>query len=427
MAIGESRRQIVNVVTQASRGIMPTENLSITTSRGHKLAGSIELPTGNVLGAALFAHCFTCTKQSRAAVAIARALASYGIACLRIDFTGLGGSEGEFGRAGFASDIEDLVDSAIYLSDRFGDRILLVGHSLGGAAVLAAAGLIGRERIAAIATLGAPADVPHVLGNVKGDLAAIERDGQGEVTIGGRKFQLSSDFLNHMRGIDLLDEVGKLRMPLMFCHSPTDAVVGIENASRLFGAAKHPKSFASLAGADHLLIDEADASFAASMIAAWAKRYLPLRSDWPMPTDGIIARTGHGAFGTEVHTASQRFIADEPRNVGGEDSGPTPYELLEAALGTCTAMTMKMYAARKGWPLDGVSVAVRHERNHEHAGDHVDAMRGNGELQSFYRTVTIRGTALNDQQRAQLLAIADKCPVHRTLEGELHVHTDLGD
>ena len=256
---------------------MPTETVTIPTTRGYALSGSLELPDGVVRGAALYAHCFTCTRQSRAAVEIARALANEGIAALRFDFTGLGGSGGDFGRAGFASDIEDLTETAAFLAERFGEGLLLVGHSLGGAAVLAAADMMGPDRIAAIATIGAPADVPHVLGAIHGDLAAIERDGSGEVEIGGRRYNLSAEFLARTEAIDLLAEVARLRVPLMICHAPTDAVVGIENAGRLFNAAKHPKSFLSLAGADHLLLKAADAEFAAGMIARWAGRYLPGR------------------------------------------------------------------------------------------------------------------------------------------------------
>lgn len=257
---------------------MPTETLTIPTTRGYTLSGSLELPDGGAVnGAALYAHCFTCTRQSRAAVEIARALAAEGMAALRIDFTGLGGSGGDFGRAGFASDIEDLTESAAFLATRFGEGLLLVGHSLGGAAVLAAAGMMAPERVAAIATIGAPADVPHVLGNIQGDLAAIEREGEGEVEIGGRRYNLSREFLARTAEVDLLAEVAKLRVPLLFCHAPTDDVVGIENAGKLFAAAHHPKSFLSLAGADHLLLEEADARFAAGMIARWAVRYLPQR------------------------------------------------------------------------------------------------------------------------------------------------------
>ena len=247
------------------------------TTRGHALSGSLELPAGAVRGAALYAHCFTCTRQSLAAVEISRALAEEGIAALRFDFTGLGGSGGDFGSAGFASDIEDLIEVAAFLAERFGEGLLLVGHSLGGRPGIGSRDDDARERVAAIATISAPADVPHVLGNIRGDLEAIERDGQGEVKIGGRRYHLSREFLHRIEATDLLAEVAKLRVPLLICHSPTDAVVGIDNATRLFGAARHPKSFLSLAGADHLLLEEADAEFAAGMIARWAGRYLPGR------------------------------------------------------------------------------------------------------------------------------------------------------
>ena len=402
---------------------MPTEKITIATEAGHALEGSIELPTGLVRGAALFAHCFTCTKQSKAAVSVARALANEGIACLRFDFTGLGGSEGDFGRAGFATDVADLVAAAETLLDRFAQPILLVGHSLGGAAVLAAANDVGSEKVAAIATIGAPSDVPHVLQRIDGDIEAIRKEGEGEVTIGGRDFALSRDFLEKVENTDLLEEVGRLKRPLLFLHSPTDDVVGIENASALFGAAKHPKSFVSLEGADHLLLEQADAQFAASVIAAWASRYIPMREDWPMPDQGVVIKTGHGKFGTEVHTKTHRFIADEPKSYGGDDSGPTPYDLLNAALGTCTAMTMKMYADKKGWPLEGVTVQVTHERNHRDECDHVEAMKEGRQMQALNRRIEIHGDALDEDQRRRIVEIADKCPVHRTLEGDLHVHT----
>ena len=402
---------------------MPTEHITIPTARGYELAGALELPTGLVRGAALFAHCFTCTKQSKAAVEVTRALARHGIATLRFDFTGLGGSGGDFGRAGFASDVEDLVASAHHLGERFGGKILLVGHSLGGAAVLAAADMIGRERIAAIATIAAPADVPHVLGNIKGDLAAIEKDGQGEVTIGGRAFHLSREFLAKTRDIDLPSEVGKLKLPILIAHSPTDQIVGIENASALYEAAKHPKSFISLADADHLLTKAEDAHFIADIIAAWGARYLPMKEDWPLPEEGIVACTGHGKFGTEVHTGSHRFIADEPRSYGGDDTGPSPYDLLGAALGTCTAMTMKMYADRKGIPFEGARVAVTHERDHAKDCDHCE--EEGTQVQALHRVITLLGDELTDEQRSKLIEIADKCPVHRTLEGHLHIHTKV--
>ena len=405
---------------------MPNENLTIQTAAGHELKGTLELPTGLVRGAALFAHCFTCTKNSKAAVAVSRALAREGIATLRFDFTGLGGSGGDFGRAGFATDVSDLAAAGSALIERFQAPILLIGHSLGGAAVLAAADELGSDNVAAIATIGAPSDVPHVLHNIDGDIEQIREEGHGTVKIGGREFELSKEFIEKVENTDLLAEVKRLRKPLIFLHAPTDDIVGIEHAGNLFQAAKHPKSFVSLEGADHLLLREEDASFVASVIAGWGHRYLPMRDDWPMPEDGIVARTGHGKFGTEVHTATHRFLSDEPKSYGGDDTGPTPYDLLNAALGVCTAMTMKMYADRKGWPLDGVSVAVEHEREHGKHCDHVEAMEDGTAMQALHRTIAIRGD-LDTEQRAKLIEIADKCPVHRTLEGELHVHTDTDD
>lgn len=406
---------------------MPNEKLTIETEAGHSLDGTLELPTGLVRGAAVFAHCFTCTKQSRAAVSVSRALAEDGIACLRFDFTGLGSSEGDFGRAGFATDVADLVAVSNALYERLGNKLLLVGHSLGGAAVLAAADWLGDGRVAAVATIGAPSDVPHVLDNVRGDLEAIERDGEGEVTIGGRPFMLGREFLAATRQVDLLELVRRLRLPFLVLHSPSDDIVGIEHARALFKAAYHPKSFVSLAGADHLLTDPDDADFAASVIAGWARRYLPLRDDWPMPERGVVIKTGHGKFGTEVHTVSHRFIADEPRSYGGDDTGPTPYDLLLAALGTCTAMTIKMYADRKQWPLEGTRIQLTHERDHgEDCGHVLSAEEREPTPQAILRKIEIEGTQLTDDQRSRMLEIADKCPVHKTLVGHLHIHTDPG-
>ncbi|MGV2496305.1 alpha/beta hydrolase family protein [Pelagerythrobacter aerophilus] len=253
---------------------MPAERQTIPTSRGYGLASSLELPAGPAWGAAVFAHCFTCTQQSKAAVEITRRLARAGIASLRFDFTGLGKSEGEFGRAGFAIDVADLVDAGRFMIGRCGGPLLLVGHSLGGAAVLAAADDLGFDAIAGIATIGAPADVSHVLERIEGDLEAIRTTGEGDVSIGGRAFRLAREFLERIEHIDLLAEVARLRVPLLFMHSPTDNLVSVENAGALFAAAMHPKSFVSLEGAGHLLLDGDDAAYAAGIIAAWASRYL---------------------------------------------------------------------------------------------------------------------------------------------------------
>ncbi len=404
---------------------MPTETITIRAPAGHELSGSLELPTGLVRGAALFAHCFTCTKNSKAAVSVARALAKEGIATLRFDFTGLGGSGGDFGRAGFATDVADLVAAAKELFERFAQPILLVGHSLGGAAVLAAADEIGLDRIAAVATIGAPADVPHVLTNIEGDLEAIRKLGEGPVRIAGREFNLSRGFIERVESTDLLAEVARLRKPLMFLHSPTDEIVGVENASELFGAAKHPKSFVSLEGAGHLLLQPQDARFAADVIAAWASRYLPLSNDWPLPAEGVVTCMGHGKFGTEVHTSSHSFIADEPTSYGGDDSGPTPYDLLLGALGSCTSMTMGMYAQRKDWPLKGVKIHLTHSRDHAKDCEKCVTEEDRMPHQLITRAITMDGADLSEDQRQRLLEIADKCPVHRTLESRISVETKL--
>ncbi|GGD51505.1 alpha/beta fold hydrolase [Erythrobacter arachoides] len=255
---------------------MPSQSVTFTGADGQELAGSLELSDGLPHGAALFAHCFTCGRQSLAAVNVTRALAAEGLATLRFDFTGLGGSEGEFGRDGFVGDVADLVAAARFLVERFGGPLLLVGHSLGGSAVLSAVDEIGEGAVAAVATIGAPADVPHVLERIEGDLAAIRRDGDGHVSIAGRPFAVTRKFVEDALRIDLVAEVARLRVPTMFLHSPLDQTVGVENAAELFAAAMHPKSFVSLDNADHLLLSARDAEFAAGMIAAWARHYLPM-------------------------------------------------------------------------------------------------------------------------------------------------------
>jgi putative redox protein len=246
------------------------------------------------------------------------------------------------------------------------------------------------------------------------------------VSIGGQSFSISREFLERTEEVNLISIVKDLRLPYLALHSPTDTIVGIEHASALFEAAFHPKSFVSLSGADHLLTKEADAQFAADMIASWAARFLPMRDDWPMPEEGVVVKTGHGKFGTEVHTASHRFVADEPRSYGGDDTGPTPYDLLLAALGTCTAMTMKMYADRKKWPFEGTTIHLTHQRNHEEDDGHIAYEEEGMEVQALHRVIEIKGDDLSQDQRARLIEIADKCPVHKTLEGHLHVHTESG-
>ena len=398
---------------------MATLPISFEGATGQMLAASIEMPVGPVRAVALFAHCFTCTKNSHAARRISMALARHGIATMRFDFTGLGNSEGDFGNAGFAADIADLIAAARYLEEGLGAPAILVGHSLGGAAVLAAAQRI--DSVRAVVTIGAPYDPAHVLGNIHGDVDAIRRDGAGEVSIGGKAFQLSAGFFEGLGSEDPAARIARLGRALLILHSPTDTIVGIDNAREIFVAARHPKSFVTLDGADHLLTDMDDAAYVADIIASWSARYLPADTAAMAPAPGeVIAGNANGKYGTLIRTDAHSLIADEPKTVpGGEGAGPSPYDLLLSALGACTSMTVKLVADRESIPLERISVTLRHERNHvEDMGHDPQGQR----IEAIYRDISLTGP-LSADQHARLMAVADKCPVHRTLTSHLHIHT----
>lgn len=389
---------------------MRTEKLTFANAKGQTLAARLDLPDGTARAYALFAHCFTCDKTAKAAVRISRALAGLGVAALRFDFTGLGESEGELG--GFSGNVADLIAAASHMASLGHAPTLLIGHSLGGAAVLAAAGEIASVK--AVATIAAPAEVAHVLKQLGDGVSRIEADGSAEVNIGGRPFTVGRDFVDDARLQDLPERVARLRRALLIMHSPVDAMVGIDNASKIFLAARHPKSFISLDAADHLLTGAGDADYAATVIAAWAGKYLPLAADAPAEApDGavLVEETGAGKFQVQVSAHGWRFVADEPADVGGLGSGPSPYELVSAGLGACTSMTLRLYAERKGWPLQRTRVAVRH-----------DKIAGQVPPDTFARQIALEGP-LDAEQTARLLEIADKCPVHRTLEGGSRVTT----
>ena len=389
---------------------MRSEKVEFSNAQGQTLHGRLDLPDGVARAYALFAHCFTCDKTAKAAVRISRALAGLGVAALRFDFTGLGESEGEL--TGFSANVQDLVAAAAYMSGLGHAPALLIGHSLGGAAVLAAAGDIASVK--AVATIAAPAEVAHVLALLGDGLARIEAEGAAEVNIGGRPFTIGRDFVDDARMHDLLGRVAHLHRALLVLHSPVDAVVGIDNASKIFLAARHPKSFISPDAADHLLTRGEDADYAATVIAAWAGKYLPMAANAAAETpDGavLVEETGAGKFQVQVSTHGARFVADEPVDVGGLGSGPGPYELVSAGLGACTSMTLRLYAERKGWPLQRTRVAVRH-----------DKIAGQVPPDTFTREIALEGP-LDAEQTARLLEIADKCPVHRTLEGGSRVVT----
>lgn len=405
---------------------MPSRAVTFEGHHGHPLAARLELPDGPVRAVALFAHCFTCTMRSHAATRVTAALAAHGIATLRFDFTGLGGSGGDFATAGFAADVQDIVTAADHLRETIGAPAILIGHSLGGAAVLAAAPMI--PDALAVVTLGAPFDAAHVLHRLDGDLPAIRRSGTGEVRIGGRPFALSAAFLEALdRPDDTAERVAALGKALLVLHAPLDQTVSVENARMIYEAARHPKSFVSLEGADHLLTDARDASYVAGIIAAWVERYLPPVKppvgdvvDAPPPAGEVRVTVGAGKFGTVVAAGRHRWTADEPAGVGGRDAGPGPYELLLGALGTCTSMTLRMVAAREGIPLDDVIVRLRHERNH--AADCGHHAEGTSRVEAIHADVELVGD-LTDAQRDRLEAVTAKCPVHRTLSGDLHLHS----
>ena len=394
---------------------MQTEPIAFTNARGQKIAARLDRPDGAAHAFALFAHCFTCDKTSKAAVRISRALAGLGLAVLRFDFTGLGESEGEL--TGFSGDVQDLIDAAAYMAGQSMAPALLIGHSLGGTAALAAAGDIASVK--ALAVIGSPAEPEHVLKLFGADLASIERDGEGVVNIGGRPFTVRRDFVEDARMQGVKARIGALHRSLLILHSPIDQVVGVENATEIFLAARHPKSFVSLDNADHLLTRNADADYAADVIAAWASRYVglaapdaPAEATTGAPCAGaLVEETGAGQFQVGVRNRGTHFFADEPADVGGLGTGPSPYELVSAGLGACTSMTARLYADRKGWPLKRTRVVVSH-----------DKVDGQTPADVFRREIAFEGP-LDAEQVARLFEIAGKCPVHRTLETGSKVET----
>jgi putative redox protein len=399
---------------------MPSERFEFPNSNGEQLSALLERPTAQPLAFALFAHCFTCGKDNLAAKRIAQALTARGIAVLRFDFTGLGASEGEFANTTFSSNVGDLVAAADHLRKMYQAPAILIGHSLGGAAVLAAASQVPEAR--AVATIAAPADPAHVTGLFQQHVADIHEKGEVEVALAGRPFRIRKEFLDDVAMQKLEHCVRDLRKALLVLHSPTDDLVGIENASAIFTAAKHPKSFVSLHGADHLLSKRRDAVYVADVIAAWSERYLDMVPEPDeMPVYGVlVGETGNGKFEQSVIVGKHRLLADEPVSAGGNGSGPNPYDYLLTSLGACTSMTIRLYADLKKLPLRHVSVRLKHDKIH--AADCENCETKEGKIDRIDREVTLEGD-LTAEQRARLMEIADKCPVHRTLHGEIDIRT----
>jgi uncharacterized OsmC-like protein/pimeloyl-ACP methyl ester carboxylesterase len=407
---------------------MPTERFQFTGSDGNQLAAALDLPEREPLAYALFAHCFTCGKDGLAASRIAVALAAKGIAVLRFDFTGLGSSEGDFANSTFSSNVADLVRAADHLRETRKAPTILIGHSLGGAAVLAAAGQISEAK--AVVTIAAPSDPAHVTGFFADKIEDIRKHGKVQVSLAGRPFHITREFLDDIAEHGLMPQVAQLHKALLVMHSPTDDTVGIDNATRIFLTAKHPKSFVSLAGADHLLSTKRDAAYVADVIAAWVERYIdPVAPEQPAdpgtaPRVVVVRETRNSKFQQTVAIGPHHMLADEPMAAGGEDTGPGPYDYLLAGLGACTSMTMRMYADRKALPLERVTVTLKHSKIH--AEDCSECETKAGMLDQIDRAIAIEG-ALDADQRKRLMEIADKCPVHRTLTSEVRIVTTAAD
>ena len=402
------------------------QRIQIEGPSGATLAARVDVPVGRVRGTALFAHCFTCSKDSLAARRVAAELARLGILTVRFDFTGLGGSGGDFASTHFSSNVDDVRAVAEHVRREYGSMDLLIGHSLGGAAVLCAAA--GMEGLKGVATIGAPSDAEHVTHQFRADVGRIEREGEAEVSLAGRPFTIRREFLDDVRMVKLSDHLARIHAPLLIMHSPADDTVSVDNASAIFGAARHPKSFVSLDRADHLLTKERDARFAASVIAGWVGAHLEPEEAEGVGREGVtVGETGVGKFQLAVAAGKHRMFADEPESVGGLDTGPSPYDYLATSLAACTAMTLRMYAAHKKLDLGRIEVDVDHDR--VHARDCAECAEGlrekGGKVDRFTRTIRVEGAdpALHDK----LVEIANKCPVHRTLERGAAVATKVAD
>lgn len=404
-----------------------SEKVTFAGANGDELAAKLDFPDGKPQAYALWAHCFSCTKDIFAASRVAERLTAHGIAVLRFDFTGLGASEGDFANTNFSSNVGDLVAAADHLREHFEAPKILIGHSLGGAAVLAGAGRIPEAE--AVCTIGAPSDPAHVSRHFQDSRAEIEEKGEAEVMLVGRPFRIKKQFLEDIESQKLEQDIARLKKALLIFHSPIDAIVGIDSAGDIFQAAKHPKSFVSLDDADHLLSRKRDAAYVADVIAAWAARYIgsgvaagtAASTLSAQPGTVVVAETGQGKFANAVSIGGRHsLLADEPADYGGTDTGPTPYDLVLAGLGACKTMTMRMFAERKGFPLERTRVTLAHDKIH--AADCATCETTDGRIDRIKVEIEVIGD-MDDETRRKIADIAEKCPVHRSLQSEMVIES----
>lgn len=401
---------------------MNNNKISFKNSEGLELSGYLELPLNKQPHSfVLFAHCFTCNKNYFAVKNISRALSKKGYGVLRFDFAGLGESDGEFSDTTFSGNVQDLLAAAKYLEEEYTAPTLLIGHSLGGAAVIFAAAQL--PEVKAVVTIGAPSSPVHVKHLLKSNLEEIQEKGVAEVNLGGRNFTIKKDFLEDINTHDLSEFARGLNKAFLFMHSPQDKIVEVSNAEDLYRSVRHPKSFVSLDGADHLLTNKEDSIYAGNLIASWASRYLKIPEDEELFTKyEVLANLGKEGFTTQMRAGRHYFIADEPESFGGEDLGPSPYDYLSAGLAACTSMTIQMYARRKKWPLENVETHVNHHKTH--AEDCENCESSSAKIDHFERVIVFKGN-LDEKQQQKLLSIADKCPVHKSLTAKAHIDTRL--
>ncbi|MGB5982385.1 MAG: bifunctional alpha/beta hydrolase/OsmC family protein [Nonlabens sp.] len=402
---------------------MNFEKIEFINSNGYQLSGRLELPVNSKPhNYAIFAHCFTCSKNFSATRNISRALTTAGYGVLRFDFTGLGDSEGDFSDTNFSGNVEDLLAAIDYLTKHYKAPTLLIGHSLGGAAVIYASAKA--SSIKAIATIGTPSDTKHVKHLFNDQLETINTEGEATVQLSGRSFHIKSQFLDDLNEQKITQTLKDTKKPILIAHSPQDGTVGISHAEKLYHAAMHPKSFVSLNGADHLLMDKADSNYIGKVIAQWASRYLDIPEPEDIKTKHQVAAglDNTEKFTTQIKAGRHYFIADEPTNYGGNDFGPTPYDLISAGLAACTVMTIQMYARRKKWVVENVQCEVSYNKQHkEDCEDCEDKM---AKIDTFTREISFEGD-LTQEQLDKLMTIADKCPVHKTLHSTAQILTKI--